>query len=135
MIRAEPQLPLDLKGADSLFAGRHEVDDLEPLPQWLVGVLKDRPRDDRETITVRIALLALPVPLAGMQVIDGGIAATRAVNAVGPAAGLLIGFGRVVVTEWEHILKLGLGHLVDRLRMLFHGGYPSEPSMEGYCHA
>jgi hypothetical protein len=29
---------------------------------------------------------------------------------------------------------LGFGHLVDRLRTFCHGGYPSVPTMEGYCH-
>lgn len=134
VIRAETQLPLDLECTYPLLAGRHEMNDLEPLAQRLVGVLKDRPGDDTETIAVRVALLALPVPLASMQVIDRWIAATRAVDALRPAAGLQIGFWCIVVTDWEHILKLSLGHLVDRLRMFFHGGYPSNPSMGGYCH-
>ena len=41
VVGAEAHLPLDLKGRDSLFADGHQMYDLEPLPERLVGVLED----------------------------------------------------------------------------------------------
>ena len=134
IVGAEAHLPLNLQGADALFAGGHKVHDLEPLAERLVGVLKNRADQNREAIALRIALLALPMPLAGLQVINGGVATARADNAVRPAAGLQVGFAGVLVPLWEHILKLCLGHLMDRLRTLCHGSYPFNPMVKGYCH-
>ena len=68
-VRAKAHLPLDLQRANSLFAGGHQVHDLEPLPERLVRVLKDRPGNDRKPIAVRRAFFALPVPFARRKVI------------------------------------------------------------------
>ena len=71
VVRAKAHLPLNLKRGNSLFAGRHQVHDLEPLAKRLVRVLKNRAGDHRKAIAVRwSALRALPMPLAGLQVID-----------------------------------------------------------------
>src|SRR5260370_1541439 len=49
-VGAEAHHPLDLECADPLLAGQHQVDDLEPLAERLVRVLKDGARDMREAI-------------------------------------------------------------------------------------
>jgi hypothetical protein len=133
----EAKLPLNLERANSLFAGRHQMHDLEPIAERLVCVLEDRARDNAEAIThvaARSALRALPVPLAGMQVIDGGVAAARADNALRPAAGFQISRARILVTDWETGLKFPLRHLVNGLRTFCHGGYPSTSTVGEYCH-
>lgn len=116
-VRAEAHDALHLKGADALFAGQHQMHDAEPLAQGLIGVLKDRPGDDRKTIARRAAggaLRALPMPRARGQLIDLDIAATRANHASGPAASLEVRPASVLVREGR--LELGDGHLVNRLR-------------------
>lgn len=96
LVGAEAHLPLNLKRANSLFAGRHQMHDLEPVAQRLVGVFENRVDQDREPIAVRRALFALPMPLAGVQVVDSGIAAARTNDAFRPTAGLQIGFARIL---------------------------------------
>ncbi len=125
LVAPEAHVAHDLQCTHAFFAGEHKVGDFEPVAERLVGVLKNRASDDREAVAGRAAgsaLRALPVPLAGMQVIDGGIAAARAADAFRPAAGLQVRFAGVVVTDWEHILKLRCGHLMNRLRTFCHGG-------------
>jgi hypothetical protein len=139
-IGAEAHLALNLKAGNSLFARQHQMDDFEPLAEWLVRVFEDRPSDDGKavaSIAPRGALRALPMPLARRQVIDGGVAATRTDNALRPTAGHQVSLARILVTDWETSLKLGLGHLVNWLRALrtfCHGGYPLNLSVGGYCH-
>jgi hypothetical protein len=135
LVGAEPHLPLNLKRANSFLAGRHQMHDLEPVAQRLVGVLKDRVDENREPIAIRSALLALPVPFARMQVIDGRVATTRTVDALRPAAALQIGFAGIFVTDRESCLKFPLRHLVNWLRTFCHGGHPFNLSVRGYCHA
>jgi hypothetical protein len=133
-VGAEAHLPHDLQRANSLFAGRHQMHDLEPVAERLVRVLKDRVDHYREAVAVWRAFLALPMPLARRQVIDGGIAAARAANALRPAAGFQIRFRRIFVTDGKAFLKLAFRHLVDWLRTSCHGGYLISPSVGGYCH-
>ena len=113
--RTETHVAPDLARAHSLFAGQHQVSDLEPVAERLVRVLKDRAGNDRKPIAVRGALLALPMPLARRQVIDGGIAATRAVNAIGPAAGLQICLAGILIADWKQLVELGRSQLMDGL--------------------
>jgi hypothetical protein len=138
LIGAKAHLSLDLERRNSLFAGQHQMRDLEPLAERLVGVLKNRASDDGKAVA-RIAswsaLRALPMPFASVQVIDRRIAATRAVNAVGPAAGLQIGAARILVPDWETGLKLTFRHLMDWFGTFCHGDYPVTSSVGGYCHA
>jgi len=49
-----------MEAADPLLAGQHQVNDREPVPQRLVGVLEDRARYVGELIAVWIAGVALP---------------------------------------------------------------------------
>lgn len=73
-----------LEGADPLLGGTHQVDDLEPGPQRVVGVLEDRSHERREPVALSRALLALPRPGTG-EFVDFLVAATRARDASGPA--------------------------------------------------
>ena len=117
--RTEAHVAVKLPRAHSLFAGEHQMRDLEPVAQRLVRVLKDGPGDHRKAIagrTARSAFGALPVPFARREVIDGGIAATRAADALRPAAHHQVGLRRIVVTDWESPVKLGCGKLVNRFR-------------------
>lgn len=132
-IGAEAHVAHDLQCAHALLGSQHEVRDLEPVPQRLVRVLKDRIDHDRKPIAGRTsggALGTLPVPLARRQVIDARIAAAGAAGAFRPSAGLQVGFTGVLIGE--HRLELGGGKLVDRLGASCHG---TLPIVEGYCHA
>jgi hypothetical protein len=127
VVRAEPELPLNLERADTLLAGCHEVHDLEPVAQRLVRVFKNRACEDRKAIAgiaARSALRALPVPFTGVQIIDSGIAAAGTDDALRPTAGPQVSLGRIVLTEWEYCLKFPLRHLVNWLRTFCHGSYP-----------
>jgi len=104
----------NLQCTHALFAGEHEMDDLEPIAERLVGVLKNSPDQDRKPIAVRGALRALPMPLAGSEIIDLRIAASRTMDAIGPAPSLQIGFAGILMREKG--VELGGGKLVDRLR-------------------
>lgn len=135
-VRAEAHVSHDLKGAHALLAGQHEVNDAIPITQRFVGILKDRARKVREAIAGRAtggALGTLPVPLAGRQIIDGGVATTRAADAFGPAAGDKVGFASIFIGEQP--LELSSGELGDGLG-LFSVGHDDSPStVGGYCHA
>jgi len=127
VVRAEAQLPLNLKRADAFLAGGHQMDDLEPIAERFVRVFEDGSGDHREPIAVWRAFLALPMPFSGRQVIDGGIAATRTPNTGRPASRFQVRFRSFIVAKRETLLKLAFGHLMDRLRTFCHGGYPLEP--------
>lgn len=118
-VRAEAQEPIDLERAHSLFAGEHQVDNAKPIFEGFICVLKDRVDQDREPITVRGAFLALPMPFAGREIIDSGITATRAANALWPSAGLQIGFAGIFVREQR--VELRGGQLMNGFRAFGHG--------------
>ena len=117
-VGTEAHVAHDLQCAHALFAGQHKVNDLKPLPQRLVGVLKDRARNVGEAIARRLAtLVALPVQRIALQF--GNVsAAARAFNAFRPAPPDQIGAASVLVRE--HALEVGGGKLVDRLRSAGH---------------
>jgi hypothetical protein len=135
-VRTETHEPHNLQCAHTLLAGQHQVDDTIPVTERFVGVLKDRPGEMGKAIahrTSRSAFRALPVPFARRQIVDSGIAASRAAHAFGPAAGDKVGFASFLI--WEHSLELGGGKLGNGLG-LFSVGHDGSPStMEGYCHA
>jgi hypothetical protein len=128
-IGTEPHVAHDLQSAHTLFAGEHEVSDLEPVAERLVGILEDRSGDMGESIAVRGALFTLPMPLARFQVIDLRIAASRAMHAIGPASGNQIGPASIFI--WEGRFELSGGHLRNGLRTFCHG---STPLIEPYSH-
>ena len=136
LVAAEAHHTLDLEGAHSLLAGKHQMGDPEPIAERLLGVLKDRPGKAREPIALRRTGPALPMEgLVAGGVIQVGIAATRTGDALRPAAGDQVVEASFVVPNRETGLKLGRGHLRDGFGTFCHDGYPLEPSVEGYCHA
>jgi hypothetical protein len=132
-VTAEAHDPVNLTRAHSLLAGQHQMSDAKPVAERLIRVLENGPDQDREPITVRGALLALPMPLTRFEVIDLGIAAAWAMHAIRPAAGFQIIFAGIFVGK--HRLELGDGQLMDRLRLLAASScHRTLPMMEGYCH-
>jgi hypothetical protein len=118
-VRAKAHLPLNLKRANALFAGRHQMYDLEPLPKRFVRVLKDRACDVGKPIARaldRLTLIALPFESHGANRKNLGVAAAWAVHAVGPASGDQIPLAGIIISSREDGFKLGFGHLVNRLR-------------------
>jgi hypothetical protein len=132
--RTEAHVAIQLPRAHSLLAGQHQMRDFEPVAERLVGILEDRSDQNGEPIAVRGALLALPMPLAGFEFIDGGIATARANRPFGPAAGFEIPFAGVLVPDGKSSVKFGAGHLMDRLGTPFGPRSHGKPSrmMEGY---
>jgi hypothetical protein len=130
-VGTEAHVAHDLEGTHSLFAGEHEMRDLEPIAQRLVGVFENRSGDMRKPIAVRGALLALPMPLARFEVIDLGIATARATHAIGPPTGNQIRFTGILVREGR--VELRGGHLRHGLRTFCHGSTPLiEPYSRDY---
>ena len=85
---AGPDLTMDLQGADALLALGHQVNDLEPGPKRIVGVLENGLADHGEAVAVPSAALfafADPVKRLALEGVDLLILATRALYAVRPA--------------------------------------------------
>jgi hypothetical protein len=53
---------LDLKSAHPLLGMQHHEGDCKPSLQWVLGVLEDRPANQREAITLLAASLAMALP-------------------------------------------------------------------------
>jgi len=121
-VGAEPHVAINLECAHSLFAGEHQVSDLEPIAKRLIRVLKNRSCDVREAIgRVFRALVALPMPRVALQ-LRGILGATaRTADAFGPAFADKISAARFFIRE--ELLELRGGKLVD---VLFgsHGPVP-----------
>jgi hypothetical protein len=132
LIRTEAHIALDLQCAHAFLAREHEVDDAIPITERLVCVLEDRSGDMGEHITVRGAFFALPMPFAGRKIVNGWVAATRATNALWPAARDQIGFARLFVRE--RFLELCGGQLMNWLR-LFGAGHDDFSTMGRPYHA
>jgi hypothetical protein len=116
--RTEAHVAPELTRAHPLFAGQHQMGNFKPVAKRLVGVLKDRPCNHRKAIArraTRRALRALPMPLARRQVIDGGVATTRAVNALGPSAVRQVRLTGILVADRKHGVELRRCQLMDRL--------------------
>jgi hypothetical protein len=126
-VRAEAHITIDLQSAHALFAGKHEMDDAEPLPQRLVCILENRSSDMRKAVVsgARGALVAQPIPWHCAVPFDLRIATPRARYAFRPAASGKIGATGVFVREGS--FPLDDGHLVDWLGLLCAGhiGSPS----------
>lgn len=85
-VRAEAHYALDLQGANSLFAGQHQMHDAEPLAQGLVRVLEDGPGDMREAVALSGASVALPFESHRADRKHFDVSTARAGNAARPAA-------------------------------------------------
>ena len=85
-IIAALNLAMDLKGADAFLGLAHQIDDLKPSPQRIIGILEYRLGDDAESIAIAstaVFILANPMEGLGLQRIDFGFSA-RAFHAIGP---------------------------------------------------
>lgn len=135
LVAAEAHEALNLQGAHSLLTGKHQMGDAIPVAERLLGVLKDRARDGREAVAVRVAVAALPMKrLVARGVVQVRIATARAMDAFRPAPRYEVRKARLVVTNRETGLKLGRGHLRNGFRTFCHGGYPRRLSVGEYCH-
>lgn len=125
-VGAEPHHPVNLQRANAFLARQHQVDDAEPLPERLIGVLKDRAADMREAVVGpgRGASVAEPVPFHRAVRFDVRVTTARADDELGPAmfsqieaAGILIREGRFPLAD---------RHLMDRFWLFGsgHGGAP-----------
>src|SRR5947208_11258393 len=79
---------VNLQGADSFFADKHQITNLEPKIQRYLCILKNGVSDDRKAVAIAsatISILANPVKRPGFQFVYflASIAA-RAMNPVGP---------------------------------------------------
>src|SRR5580700_7032606 len=85
-VGAEAHHAMNLKGADPFLTDQHQVNDSEPLPQWLIRVLEDRPGDMREAVVGSRwrTCVAEPVPFHRTVRLNIGIAAARADYELGP---------------------------------------------------
>ena len=126
-VRAEAHDALDLESGDAFLAGHHHVDDAEPVPQRLVGVLEYSPGQVREPIgRLRRAGVALPIERARRQRRDFNRTAARTMNTIGPTVRHQIGDAGVFVGECR--LKLRDRHLMDA------GHFANSLAMKGICH-
>jgi hypothetical protein len=125
LVGAEAHIPEYLEGAHALLADQHHARDSVPVFQRLIGVLKDCAGQVREAITCGAtggAHGALPM-VAGSERVDLGVAATRAVNALRPAAGHQV--HNAIVLSLKQRVELGRCHLMD----CFRAGHANSPSM------
>ncbi len=130
-VGTEAHVTHDLQCANALLAGQHQMHDLEPIAERLVGVLEDCPGDMGEAIgSLRGAVVALPMPRIALQ-FRGVCAATGAFDTLGPATPDEIGAASLFVGE--HALEICDGELVDRLGSAGHRN--NSLSIEGVSHA
>ena len=112
-VRTEAHIALNLQRAHAFLAGQHEVDNAIPVAKRFICVFEDRPGNMRKAIAVWRALFALPMPFAGRKIVNGWVAATRAANALWPAARDQVSFASLFVGE--HFLELCDGQLMNGL--------------------
>jgi hypothetical protein len=124
LVGAEAHVAVDLPGADAFLAGRHQVDDTEPLPQIDVCVLKNGPDKVREAVSASLPTVrALPAVFQGLEGVDVRAATARAIGTVRPAASHQVTVAGFLVRESR--LKLSDGHLHDLLGLFSgHGCRP-----------
>jgi hypothetical protein len=120
VIRTEAHIAIDLQSAHAFLASEHKVDDAIPFTKRFIRVFENRPGDVGKAVAVWCALFALPMPFARRKIVNGGVATTRAANALWPAARDQISLAGFFV--WEHFLELCGGQLMNWL-WLFGAGH------------
>jgi hypothetical protein len=116
LVGAEPHVALYLHGADALLSAKHQVDDLEPVPQIDLGILENRPDKVREAISATLtAIRAFPLKFHGLKRINVRRAAARAMDALRPAVCDQVVVASLLVRE--KLVELGRRQLV---RFLSH---------------
>jgi hypothetical protein len=121
-VAPESHVAHDLERANSLFAGQHQVNDLEPVAERLVRVFEDCPDQNGEAIAARLgALTALPMIGPIGHGINVNIPASRAMNAFRPAP--LDEVSLAIIISNEHVVKL----LICKLFYRFDAGHIGLP--------
>ncbi len=111
LVGTESHVTADLQRVNALLAGEHQMNDAEPLTERLVGVLEDRPDQDREAVAILRALCTLPVPFLVFKLINLVVFAARAVRPIRPAIQRQIRLAGVLIRELT--LKICNRHLMD----------------------
>ena len=122
-VGTETHQPEDLKGANALLAGQHQMDDAEPLAQGLICVLKNRACDVREAVVGARGRACVAEPVPGHRAVrfDFGIAATWAGNELRPT--MLGEVEAASVFVGEGFFPLRDSHLVNSLGGLLVAGH------------
>jgi hypothetical protein len=81
---AASDLAMDLKGANPLFALRHQVGNLKPRAERVLSILENCPADHAESIALRRAFVTLPLKRL-LENVDFLVSTPSAADAVGPA--------------------------------------------------
>jgi hypothetical protein len=114
-IGAGPHHSMDLKGGNSLLAGQHQIDDLEPSLKLDLRVVKDGFGCDGKLIPASFgAFRALPTEALVGDGVNVFVPAARATDAIGPAARDKIVSASVVGRE--QLLELANRHLSGEFR-------------------
>jgi hypothetical protein len=87
---------MDLQGAHAFLTTQHKVDYLEPNLQGIIRVLKNRSHQDRKPITPLRRTATLPMPGAGMKLINLIVTAPWTSYAIRPATVNKVGFAGVL---------------------------------------
>ena len=87
LIAGKTHLPLQLHGRDAALGGGHQPDRQEPARQAGLGLLEDRPGQERMLLAAGSALLDQPLPV----VVGRTVAAAGAAKALRPAPGVQMG--------------------------------------------
>ena len=125
-VGAGPDHAMDLKGADTLLAGQDHVDDAEPDPERVFGVLEDGPGDHRKAVIGAGRRTGITEPREGYGAVffDLSIPAAGARNPVRPAARGQVSLTGVIVGKRR--FPLADGHLMYAFTGLFHRPNPSQ---------
>src|SRR5262249_5521084 len=86
-IGTEAHETVDLKGANALLAGHHQMDDPKPVPHRLVRILEHCPDQHGEAVAVRLTSPALPMERLCRDGMNFHVTAAGAVHSLGPAIG------------------------------------------------
>jgi hypothetical protein len=86
-VGAEAHMAFDLQSTDAFLRAKHQVNNLEPVEEIDLGILKNGADKVREAISTALtAIWALPLKFHGGERIDVCRATARAMNALRPAA-------------------------------------------------
>jgi len=123
LIAAEAHDPLNLQAADAFLAGEHQVNDLEPLPQTDVGILKNRIDQHGKPVAARLgAVGTLPVKRARADGRNLLVATSRASNAIRPAPSSQVRLAGAVIRKKP--LPFREGHAESELLLDHRQGIP-----------
>jgi hypothetical protein len=119
LIRAGSEHAMDLQRAHSFLRRDHQVQNLEPHNQRLLGFLENGSGRERETIRrarLRTALHTLPMPRTRSAFVNVIVLTTGALWASGPASQEQISATCVLIGEQR--VELAEGHLSHKTRLV-----------------